>query len=138
LSFLHSAAEYIKDLDVPTYIYHLGDFDPSGVDAARNVREQLQELAPDAEIVFERLAVTEEQIADLRLPTRPTKSSDSRSGHFGPVSVELDAIEAQVLRDLVQEAVERHLPDDELAQLEQIEEQERRLLRGLVGMVEDR
>jgi hypothetical protein len=31
LSFLHSAAEYINSLDVPTYIYHLGDHDPSGV-----------------------------------------------------------------------------------------------------------
>jgi hypothetical protein len=30
LSFLHSAAEAINVLDVPAYIYHLGDFDPSG------------------------------------------------------------------------------------------------------------
>jgi hypothetical protein len=33
LSFLHSAAEYINSLDVPAYIYHFGDFDPSGVNA---------------------------------------------------------------------------------------------------------
>jgi hypothetical protein len=32
LSFLHSAAEYINSLEVPAYIYHLGDFDPSGVE----------------------------------------------------------------------------------------------------------
>jgi hypothetical protein len=25
LSFLHTAAKYIRDLDIPTYIYHLGD-----------------------------------------------------------------------------------------------------------------
>ncbi|MBB6407449.1 hypothetical protein HNQ71_000093 [Mesorhizobium sangaii] len=29
LSFLHSAAEYIASLDVPTFIYHCGDFDLS-------------------------------------------------------------------------------------------------------------
>jgi len=29
LSFLYSAAEAINELDVPAYIYHLGDFDPS-------------------------------------------------------------------------------------------------------------
>jgi hypothetical protein len=29
LSFLFGAAQYINTLDVPTYIYHLGDFDPS-------------------------------------------------------------------------------------------------------------
>jgi len=28
LSFLHDAAEFIGQLDVPSYIYHLGDFDP--------------------------------------------------------------------------------------------------------------
>ena len=27
LSFLYSAAEYINTLDVPTFIYHCGDFD---------------------------------------------------------------------------------------------------------------
>ena len=31
LSFLYSAAEHINTLAVPTHIYHLGDFDPSGV-----------------------------------------------------------------------------------------------------------
>ena len=58
LSFLHSAAEYINDLDVPAYIYHLGDFDPSGVNAGEKIEQTLRELAPDAEIHFERIAVT--------------------------------------------------------------------------------
>ena len=72
LSFLHGAAEYISELDVPVYIYHLGDFDPSGVNAGEKIEETLRELAPDAEIHFERLAVTPEQIHNWRLPTRPT------------------------------------------------------------------
>src|SRR5882762_4657983 len=37
LSFLHSAAEYIADLEVPVFIYHLGDFDPSGVNAGEKI-----------------------------------------------------------------------------------------------------
>jgi hypothetical protein len=45
LSFLHTAAEYIRDLDVPAYIYHLGDFDPSGVNAGEKIEETLRELA---------------------------------------------------------------------------------------------
>lgn len=40
LSFLHSAAEYIKDLEVPAYIYHLGDFDPSGGTPARRLKKR--------------------------------------------------------------------------------------------------
>jgi len=55
LSFLHSAAEYINELDVPTYIYHLGDFDPSGVNAGQKIEATLRALAPRAEIHFEGL-----------------------------------------------------------------------------------
>ncbi|MBA3323916.1 MAG: hypothetical protein H0T41_01090 [Rhodobacteraceae bacterium] len=137
LSFLHAAAEAIIASGAPTYLYHLGDFDPSGVNAAYKVRETLRDLAPEAEIHFERLAVTEAQIAAMRLPTRPTKASDSRAKGFGPVSVELDAIPAQTLRDLTQAAIERHLPAQRLEQLRTVELEERRMLHGLVGMLEE-
>jgi hypothetical protein len=83
LSFLYSAAEYINTLDVPTCIYHLGDFDPSGVHAGEKIDETLRKMAPDAEIHFERIAVTPAQIAEWDLPTRPTKKSDARSKNFG-------------------------------------------------------
>src|SRR5438045_3159385 len=110
LSFLHSAAEYINALQVPVYIYHLGDFDPSGVNAGEKIEETLRELAPDADICFERLAVTQSQIRVWDLPTRPTKTSDSRAKGFGDVSVELDAIEPAKLRSLVEMVIEDHLP----------------------------
>jgi hypothetical protein len=104
LSFLHSAAEYLDRLDVPAFIYHLGDFDPSGVNAGEKIEQTLRELAPGAEIHFERLAVTPEQIGEWSLPTRPTKQRDSRSKGFGDISVELDAIEPDTLRyDIVGE-----------------------------------
>jgi hypothetical protein len=106
LSFLHSAAEYINELDVPTYIYHLGDFDPSGVNASEKIEESLQEMAPDAEIYFERIAVTDEQIDEWNPPTRPTRNTDSRAKTFGEISVELDAIEPNQLRDLVSDIIE--------------------------------
>src|SRR5262249_47928886 len=92
LSFLHSAAEYINSLDVTAYIYHLGDFDPSGVNASEKIEETLRELAPDAEIAFERIAVTPGQTRRWSLPTRPTKKTDTRAKSFGEISVELDAI----------------------------------------------
>src|SRR6478609_2238384 len=104
LSFLYGAADYIKDLEVPTYIYHLGDFDPSGVNAAEKIEETLRALAPDAEIHFKRIAVTPTQIRNWELPTRPTKSTDTRSKGFDAVSVELDAIEPDKLRRIVKMA----------------------------------
>jgi hypothetical protein len=137
LSFLHEAAEYIAGLDVPAYIYHLGDYDPSGQDAARAIEESLREMAPDAEIHFERLAVTPGQIAHWRLPTRPTKETDSRSKGFGAVSVELDAIPPGRLRALVQVAIEDHLPSEQYEILKIAEQSEQRQINGLVGMLSD-
>jgi hypothetical protein len=133
LSFLHSAAEHISSLDVPVYIYHLGDFDPSGVNAGEKIEETLRELAPDADITFERIAVTPEQIDAWDLPTRPTKTSDTRSKGFGEISVELDAIEPDQLRGLVQEAIEDHLPRRQFEVLKAAEDSERTIIRQLVA-----
>ena len=135
LSFLYSAAEAINELVVPAYIYHLGDFDPSGVNAAEKIEETLREMAPDAEIYFERIAVTPEQIGEWDLPTRPTKSSDTRSKNFGNISVELDAIDPNDLRDLVQETIEQHLPPDQFEILKAAEQSEREIISRLVGKV---
>lgn len=129
LSFLHSAASYIDDLEVPAYIYHLGDYDPSGVDAGKKIEQTLRELAPRAEIHFERLAVKPEQIRAWNLPGRPTKTSDSRAKGFAPVSVELDAIPPNRLRRLVEVAIEQHLPDEQLKVLKVAEESERAWLQ---------
>jgi hypothetical protein len=136
LSFLHSAAECINELIVPAYIYHLGDFDPSGVNAGEKIEETLRELAPDAEIYFERIAVTPEQIAEWDLPTRPTKASDTRAKRFGSeLSVELDAIDPHQLRAIVQEAIERHLPADQFEILKAAEQSEREIISRLVRRV---
>jgi hypothetical protein len=139
LSFLHTAAEYIGTLDVPAYIYHLGDFDPSGVNAGEKIEETLRELAPDADIYFERIAVTSEQINDWDLPTRPTKTRDRRAKNFGSsISVELDAIEPNQLRTLVQETIEQHLPAEQFEVLKAAEESEREIIGRLVGKISKR
>lgn len=133
LSFLHEAAEYIAELEVPAYIYHLGDYDPSGQDAATAIERTLREMAPEAEIYFERLAVTPEQIEYWKLPSRPTKKTDTRANKFGSdISVELDAIPPDRLRQIVEDAIERHLPKDQLHVLLQAEKSERAVLGDLV------
>jgi hypothetical protein len=132
LSFLHGAAEYIASLDVPTYIYHLGDFDPSGVNAGEKIEQTLRELAPSAEIHFERLAVHPAQVKVWNLPTRPTKTTDTRAKGFGDISVELDAIEPRRLRRLVEQAIERHLPAEQFDVLKVAEASERDLLLNIV------
>jgi hypothetical protein len=133
LSFLHSAAEYINDIEIPTYIYHLGDHDPSGVNAGAKIEQTLREMAPESVIHFERLAVTQEQIAKWSLPSRPTKTSDPRSRGFSGRSVELDAIDPDNLREVVRTAIERHLPQHQFKVLKAAEQSEREIISRLVS-----
>lgn len=133
LSFLHSAAEYIASLDVPTYIFHLGDYDPSGVNAGEKIEQTLRDLAPGANIQFHRIGVTLEQIRQWNLPTRPTKQTDSRSKGFGDISVELDAISPEALRGLVRSWIEQLMPQDELRVLQAAEQSERAILLDMVA-----
>jgi hypothetical protein len=133
LSFLHSAAEQIAELEVPAFIYHLGDHDPSGVNAAEKIEQTLREMAPSAEIHFDRVAVTRRQIVTMNLPSRPTKITDSRATKFPGGSVELDAIPPDDLRNLVRGRIERHLPRTELDVLKIAEASERAILLNIVG-----
>jgi hypothetical protein len=130
LTFLHTAALAIKAEGKPAYIYHFGDYDPSGQDAARDIEAKLRRYAPEAEIHFERVAVTPDQIRDWNLPSRPTKQTDTRAKRFGSAeSVELDAIPARQLRQLVRERIERHIDQRQLGVLKIAEENEREMLR---------
>ena len=38
-TFLHSSGRYMAAVKKPCFVYHFGDFDPSGQDAARAVEE---------------------------------------------------------------------------------------------------
>ena len=125
-------------MNKPAYLYYVGDHDPSGVHIDRTIERRLREMAPDAEIHFQRRAVLPEQIQSMNLPTRPTKTSDSRAKGFGDISVELDAIEPGRLRALVQETIEQHLPAKQYEILKATEASERQLIAGLVGMLQDR
>jgi hypothetical protein len=132
ISFLHSAAKAIEAKGKPAYIYHFGDLDPSGVDAARDIEAKLRRYAPGTEIHFERPAVTRAQVEEWGLPTRPTKMSDTRAKKFGSAtSVELDAIPATKLRELVRECIERHIDQDQLKILKVAEESERGFLKSV-------
>src|SRR6516162_3274200 len=128
ISFLHSAAKAIEAKGKPAHIYHFGDLDPSGVDAARDIEAKLRRYAPGAEIHFERPAVTRQQVEEWNLPTRPTKTTDTRAKRFVGTSVELDAIPAATLRGLVRESIERHIDKQQIDLLKVAEASERELL----------
>jgi hypothetical protein len=135
ITYLYEAAEQIREADKPAFLYYFGDHDPSGIHIDRSIKRQLEGLAPDAEIHFERVAVLPEQIEELDLPTRPTKGSDSRAKGFKGGSVELDAIPPADLRALVHERIMAHVDEDKLEVLRVAEESERDILLGISEQV---
>lgn len=135
LTFLHAAATEIASVRKPAFLYYLGDRDPSGVDIPRKVEADLRKFAPEAEIHFRRVAVTDDQVVTMGLPTRPTKRTDSRSHSFDGESVEVDAIPPDTLRSLVNELIEQHVDHRALATLRQAEASERQWLKRLAESI---
>jgi hypothetical protein len=130
-TFLWSTGNTINSIAKPTTIYQLGDHDPSGVAAWEHTQARLREFCPYVPIDFVRLAVTPSQIEELRLPTRPTKTTDSRSRTFAGASVEVDAIPTSTLRALVSGAIESHIDSHALRLTRMVEAQEREDLRAM-------
>lgn len=104
---------YLSDGQQPL-ILHLGDHDPSGIDMSRDIRERLELFMGGTE--FERLALNMDQVDRYAPPPNPAKITDSRAVGYialhGNESWELDALEPQVLADLIRDAVLAVRDDD--------------------------
>lgn len=103
--------DYIDNGQTPR-IFHFGDHDPSGIDMSRDIKDRLAVFGIDmdgGEADFERLALNMNQVKQYNPPPNPAKLTDSRcSGYltkFGNKSWELDALDPDVLADLVRDAV---------------------------------
>ncbi|MCL4848102.1 MAG: hypothetical protein KJ066_16290 [Acidobacteria bacterium] len=128
ISYMHEAAAAIRMVNKPTFIYYFGDHDPSGVDIPVQVERRLRQYAPEAEIHFERVAVTRDQIDEWDLPTRPTKATDTRAKRFDGESVEVDAIAPDELRGIARRCIRDHVDLRRLEVLEVAEASEREIL----------
>ena len=138
VTYLQEAAEDIALEGRPVYVYLFTDYDPAGRNIADKVAEELEDRSCDSEVCVERVAVTPEQIEELKLPTRPTKRSSRRAPTYyeathGDVSVELDTIPPPELRRLVTECILRHMDPWRLEQMRMVEQQEREGLARLLA-----
>jgi hypothetical protein len=78
------------------------------------------------------VALTVDQVSAWQLPTRPTKTSDSRSANFDGESVELDAVPPDQLVGLVQQAILEHVDQTLWSQLQERQRQDEAAIRQLV------
>jgi hypothetical protein len=108
-SAMMDAADRIKEREQRTVVLYFGDFDPSGQDMPRDIRDRLA-ADFDVEVDLRVIALTPEQIAEHNLPPAPAKKTDTRAAAFvakhGDLSVELDALPPDVLQALVRDGIE--------------------------------
>ncbi|MCS7387134.1 MAG: hypothetical protein NDF55_10495 [archaeon GB-1867-005] len=132
-------AEDVESIDsrgkIPV-VLQLGDYDPSGEDIVRDFRERVKMLSNVENIVFEKVAVTADQILELNLPPKPESADeiaklkrDPRYPKYveklkrdpklrplveqygGLVRVELDALVAlrpEDFKKILRKAIEKH------------------------------
>lgn len=83
---------------------------------------------------FDRLALTEEQIAEYALPSRPPKSSDVRTAKFtGSGAVEVEALPVDALLGIVEDAIVTLIDPEALRIAEQAEASERAIATRIAG-----
>lgn len=116
-----------------THVVHLGDHDPSGIDMSRDIEERIQMFMAHhgygGYLNFTRIALNQNQVDQYQPPPNPAKSTDSRFQGYtllhGDESWELDALEPQVLADLVREKVDSLRDDEEYEEKERQESEEK-------------
>jgi hypothetical protein len=133
LSSLADAAKTFRraqDAGKKVRVLYFGDHDPSGrlIDRAAQ-----RTLGDDFGVLvdFKRIAVTEEQIQSLNLPTRPVKATDTRAKGWEGGCVEIDTIRPSVLRQMVEREITSLLDQREWQVMLEAERDEREKLQRI-------
>jgi hypothetical protein len=147
------------------HVLYIGDYDPAGVLIDQSIETELrrhlggeraalladifEDLVPGSggladlyeeteggvDLTFHRLAITEDQIAEFDLPTKPRKEGDRRAQHV-KATVEAEAMPAGILRDLLRVKIESFLPTGALEVAKVAEQSEQAALRQWADLIE--
>ena len=154
----HAIAERARAREVPTVLFHVGDYDPSGEsiftsitqDARAFLRQKRVWDQPDlaeerdgksylprsfdegADIIPVRVALTEEQVEQYEVETAPPKPSDSRSASWYGETAQAEALPPDLLANILTDAIEEKL---DLEQWETIREEERIVRQKIIESV---
>jgi hypothetical protein len=131
-------ARWAKHKQVPI-IFHFGDHDPSGIDMFRDIMDRLELFMGG--VKFERLALNMDQVEQYEPPPNPAKITDSRAANYieihGDESWELDALEPDVLANLVRKSIEAIRDQDLWDAAVEEEDEHRRLLTEVSDQWDD-
>jgi len=130
---IHNASERFGNGEDGVILY-FGDFDPSGEDMVRSLKERLGFFGCEPEIV--KCALTLDDVRGYNLPPDFTKATDTRQKGFvakyGDIAVELDALPVDVLVQRITNEVESRMDLNALAETKRVEETERTKLANAI------
>ena len=146
VSFAGEVADLWARVRKPIHAYYLGDFDPSGFDLERDLREKLERYSgrlcagdsepDDRSFRWVRLGVRHEDFARFNLVRLPVKARDRRSAGFrrvhGNDCSELDALPPSELRRRLEEAISSHIDPEQWSRLLEVERLEQETLDIMV------
>lgn len=116
------------------HVVYFGDYDPSGLDIYRFIKDMCDRFG--LKINFERIGITKEQIRKYNIPPMFAKSSDSRYNKFvaqhGTDVVELDALDPNVLKELIRRSILKHFNKDILEDVKQEEQEGRDKIQDMI------
>lgn len=128
LTFLYDTAQRFIKASNEGYspvILYFGDYDPSGEDIPRSIKENINNLGCNVEV--RRIALTKDQVIEMNLPPAPVKVGDTRSATWtGLGQVELDAIEPNTLQVMCGNAI-KDVFDEDIARNLQLQEKSERV-----------
>lgn len=144
MRFVHRGA--YKDREV--VILYLGDFDPSGLDMIRDIKDRIVEFQEGfnggsavEDMVFSVLpiALTREQIDQYNPPPNPAKITDPRAKDFikkhGRTSWEVDALRPEVLNSLLRDSILTFIDEDRYQEMVDREQADKDKLRSLTKLL---
>lgn len=131
--------KYYRSVGQEPVIIHLGDFDPSGVDMSRDINDRQSLFMGGVEV--KRIALNMDQIEEYDPPPNPAKVTDSRAKEYikkyGTKSWELDALEPEVVIDLIEKTILKFRDDDKWNESVLREKEETAIVTRIAERTED-
>lgn len=146
---MYDAYNRIKNAGKPAIIFYLGDHDPSGLDMVRDIRDRLQDFGlscyegdnfnemsdKGSDFAIKHIGLTWNQIQQYNPPPNPAKTTDPRSkwyiDKYGATSWEVDALNPDVLHQIIDREIQAVINEDRFNQQLEQEEADKEILRGV-------
>lgn len=126
----------IRKLVKPSYVFYLGDHDPSGEDMVRDISTRLDEFGCWF-LKVQKVALTMAQVKQYNPPPNPAKITDPRAGayiaKYGEHSWEVDALPPDVLARLIRSSFAGVVNDSKMKAIKKREELDKTRLREAVA-----